>query len=274
MTTDISSAEIPMSGAEPASEPSTDIKPTDVPSADAPEQPENPEQPKAEPSEADKIKAAMQKRIDRLTKRDAERERQLREFQVKQPAAPNALKEPKEEDYKTYEEFVEARGRYKAEVEYQQKQAKEAQERQAAEQTKQIEAKRKDFEVKEVELRKIHPDYDEAVAVMNEFVAQADPRSIGTAVFRDVLMDSDNMPALVYHLGKNPDLVESLFTMSPLQIAKTLIKTEMSLADAPKQTPQKPIPNPPNAISGKSNPSGKPLWELDGDDYRKARFGK
>ena len=127
-------------------------------------------------------------------------------------------------------------------------------------QAKEIEAKRLEFEAKEAEYRKDVPDYDDTVQVLNEAIASVDHRSAEFQAFREVLLSSDNMPALSYHLGKNPELIDELQTLKPVQIARKLFALEMSLGKTPKKTAT-PLPPPVKSVSGKGN-SNKSLNDM------------
>lgn len=232
--------------------------------ADAPTEGDKPDDTaeKKEPSEAEKIRYAMQKRIDQLFAQRSEAERRAREAEEKvKSLAPAPIDDaPKEEDFQTYEEYLKAVGKHEAKKEFEAKQteAKRLEMQQA--QAKEIEAKRLEFEAKEAEYRKDVPDYDDTVQVLNEAIASVDHRSAEFQAFREVLLSSDNMPALSYHLGKNPELIDELQTLKPVQIARKLFALEMSLGKTPKKTAT-PLPPPVKSVSGKGN-SNKSLNDM------------
>jgi hypothetical protein len=68
---------------------------------------------------------------------------------------------------------------------------------------------------KEAELKKVTPDYDEKVSEVESSISLlTDKQKSSTEfqVFRDMLFSSDNMPALTYELGKNPDLLDKMLS--------------------------------------------------------------
>lgn len=229
--------------ADAPSEPSDDVKP-DAPAND--EAKAEPEAEKPELSELDKYKYATQKRIDRQTAKLAELERQSREYAEKLSQYETSKKNegPKESDFDSTEEYLLAKGAWNKEQEIAQKQAQERREETQKAYAERMQKRSEEVSAQEAKFRAITPDYDEATQVLNEYVADADKTSPGFTVFRDVLMSAPDLPALSYHLGKNPDLIESLMTKEPAQIAWVLIEEAIKLRDKPK-TQQKPISTPP-----------------------------
>lgn len=227
------------------------------------------EEQKPELTEADKIRHAMQKRIDRLTAKSSAAEQQLQEVmeRLKQFDQPETNDAPKEDDFETVEDYLKAVGKWEAKQEA----AKAEQEKTAQAQKQAFEAKmnakRAEFEAKEAELRKTTPDYDETVQVLNEYVDGVDQKSAEFQVFRDVLMGSNDMAAMSYHLGKNPEILENLSKADPITIARTLFRIEYDLEKAPKPQPSV-SPKPPRAVSSKSNAT-KSLAESSPEDIVK-----
>ena len=227
----------------------SEAKKTDAPdSGDKPEK----EAEKPEPTEAEKVKAAMQKRIDRLTAQRSEAERRAREYEEKLKTSAPAQKDdaPKEADFETYEDFLIAKGKYEARKEYEAEQTQAK--RQAAQeaQAKENAALRQKFEASEAEFRKTVPDYDDTVQVLNEAIGSVNHKSAEFQAFRETLLSSDNMPALSYHLGKNPDLLDEFQTMKPIQIVRKLIALELGMK-APEKKAATALPAPIKSPSGK-----------------------
>lgn len=229
---------------------------------------------KAEPSEVEKVKAAMQKRIDRLTAQRSEAERRAREYEEKIKSSAPTQKDdaPKEADFETYEDFLIAKGKHEAKKEYEAKQSEakrlETQEAQA----KENEALRQKFEASESEFRKNVPDYDDTVQVLNEAISSVNHKSAEFQAFRETLLSSENMPALSYHLGKNPDLLDEMQTLKPIQIVRRLIALEMGIKPADKKVAA-PLPQPVKSPSGKGG-FNKPLGEMTAaeiDAWRRAK---
>lgn len=248
-------------------------KKEDAPADDTVNQDQKANENKKEPTEVEKIRYSMQKRIDRLTARNSEMERKYQEAiqsleKYKQPEANKAA--PKETDFETTEDYLKAVGKFEAEQEFaKQQKAKEAEQQQKTYAEK-LAAKKAEFEAKEAEIRKTTPDYDDAVSVLNEYVELADKESDGFSVFRDVLMESNDMAAMSYHLGKNPDLLESMTKMTPAQIARTLFRLEYDLEKAPaKQATQHQQPTPPKPSSGSTKSQDKSLRDLSYAEMKK-----
>jgi len=238
-----------------------EVKTSDLPVDDKQEDVAKPEgdaklEDKPEPTEAEKIKYAMQKRIDKQTAKLAEMERLLAEKEAvllkSQPQQQTDA--PKEEDFGTYEEYLKAQGRWEALQEQKEAQQKQAQADRDAAYQKTMAERKVMFDEKETELKKITPDYDEKVAEVESSISlltDSQKSSTEFQVFRDMLFSSDNMPALTYELGKNPDLLDKMLTMNPLQIARQIARLELQIENAPKQQ-HKPVTAPPTPISSNS----------------------
>lgn len=226
---------------------------------------------KPEPSEAEKVKYAMQKRIDKQTAKLAEMERLLAEKEaVLLKAQPQQTDAPKEEDFATYEEFLKAQGRWEVVQEQKTEQQKQAQADRDAAYQKTMAERKAMFEEKEVEFKKLTPDYDEKVKDVEESISLlTDKQKSSTEfqVFRDMLFSSDNMPALTYELGKNPDLLDKMLTMNPLQIARQIARLELQIENAPKQQ-HKPVTAPPTPISSGSKVN-KSIEQMDYKELKK-----
>lgn len=222
-------------------------------------------------TEAEKIKAAMQKRIDRLTAKHSKAEKELEELRkLQQTVQGKKDGAPKPEDFETQEDYLISKGKFEAMQDYE----KAENDRKKSEQEKayqqKVSEKRANFDKLEAELRKTTPDYDEATKVFNEYLSDADPNTTGFQVFRDILMESPNMPALAYHLGKNPDILEKLPKMSVIEMARTLFVEEYKLLNAPKASPKQPLPEPPKPLGGSSKTS-KSLEQMSPDELREWR---
>lgn len=224
------------------------------------------EQPKQEPTEAEKVKYASQKRIDRLVAQKTALERQYQEAitklqQYEQPKSDA----PREEDFETTEDFLKAQGRYEAQQEIEAQKKAEAQENANKAYQAQMDAKRAEVEARESEIRKTTPDYDEKVAVISEFIEGVDQNTVEFKTFRDVLFGLKDMPGVSYKLGSDPDLLESMVKMPPIEIARTLFRLEYELEHAPKQ-PIKQQSAPPKPVGGASNAS-KDLKKMSTEEF-------
>jgi DNA-binding phage protein len=94
--------------------------------------------------------------------------------------------------------------------------------------------------------RQATPDYDAVIA------ASAD-LAIAPYV-ADALKDSDNGPALLYHMAKNPDIAERLNNMSPIRAAMEIGRIEAGLGGRPVKAPSNaPAPITPIAAARNVN---------------------
>ena len=264
--TDVETAEVVETEAVKEAAPSEAVK-EDVSPAD---KKEGSNENKKELTEAEKIKYAMQKRIDRLTARSSDLERKYQDAiqNIEKFKTQPDNKAPKEADFESAEDYLKAVGKYEAEQEFAKQQKTKEAEAQQKQMAEKLNAKKAEFEAKEAEMRKVTPDYDDAVNLLNEYVSTADQNSAGFQVFRDVMMESNDMAAMSYHLGKNPDLLEEMVKMSPVQIARQLFRIEYELEKAPKPQTPKTVASPPNATSGKAKMS-KSDDELSGRELLK-----
>lgn len=120
---------------------------------------------------------------------------------------------------------------------------------------------------------KAHPDYMDALKALaievGDFVA---PNGAPSKFMDVVLQVADSPDALLYHLGKNPDLAEELADLGPVQLAKKLSRIELNMAAALKPQTVK-APTPLEAVKPKSS-SHKSITDMTDAEYAKWRKGK
>lgn len=223
-----------------------------------------------EPTEAERVKHSMQKRVDKLTARLSERERALQQAMAELEKAKPAKTDgpPQEGDFESTEEYLKALGRYeeRQEREAKDKEAKQAAAKKAHEEL--ITARRADYDAKEAELRTTYPDYDDATAVVADALNEYEPNNPGAKAFANIMLNLENTPAMTYHLGKNPEVLEQLRTAkSEFDLARILFVEEYKLKSAPK-TKQSPQPSPPKPLSG-SGSATRSEDALSGRELRK-----
>lgn len=196
------------------------------------------------------------KKIDKLTKnwRETERERdywreQALQKQREQPPEPVAppveapLKTEADFDYDTakYQQYLFAESERRATA--------AAKRELQAERDRQIKAQRDaSFASRSKEFAKTVDDFDEVV--------KSDYLTI-TPDMAEVIKESDDGPALAYHLGKNPDVAAKIAQLPPIVAARELGKIEARLAFAREQAKDKPVskaPPPPPRVEG-TNPA-------------------
>ena len=226
-----------------------------------------------EPSEVDKIKESMQARINRQTAANHQSKRKIQEQDARiaeLEAKLNSKREVTEEAYDTQEEFEAAKLEQDAEAlaeqKYQEKVAKDNLEREQ----KEMAQKEQAFREREAEFSKDIPDYSEKVAVLNEYVATADKNTEEFQAFRLELLNSPDLPALSYHLGSNPEIIESFFHKSPddIRIDLRILAKELSAPKKPEALPVEPKPAPPKPVGGTAK-TKTPLHKQEAGDIVK-----
>jgi hypothetical protein len=207
-------------------------------------------------AEPHKPPRGVQKRLDELTREKyeerrraeraealAERNAAMLEQMLRQQSQPQGNAGPPDPDEYSAGRFdpqyIEALTDYKARQAAQgfMEQQRQAQERQAQE--AKAEQTRATIQRQEREFAKRFPDYNETRAFLLADERIASHQGIGAAI-----MDSDNAPGLLYHLGKNPDLAYRIADMDPVRAARELgrIEEQLSKPAAPKPVSQAPAP--------------------------------
>lgn len=161
----------------------------------------------------------VQPRIDELTRarREAEREasywRGIAQQGQAQQSAPAAPTKPTPDKYDDYGDYIEALTDWKTE----QAVAK----RMEQDSTRKVaETRNQTFAERQVATRAVLPDYDAVVGASEASVSN----HVGEA-----LMESDRGPELAYHFAKNPDILQNLNGMTPMQAAREIGKLEATL---------------------------------------------
>lgn len=278
MTDQSTQADSPVPGADASvSDTSQDIQNKSDAGQDGAEEgdPEKAEPAKSEPTEVDKIRHATQKQIDKIYGRSKELERQLSEATAKlakYEQSQQGLAEPKESDFDDPIEYGKALGKYEAEKAQLERQKQDAQAEQQTAQQRKMAKLEQSFKQAEATFKEQVPDYDATVRVTEATIGAADIRNPAVQAVSQAIIESDKAPDLLYHFGQHPEALEDLYEKSPVAAIKELMRIEAGLT-APKTQPPKAAPPTPVGAGG-NKPGSKPLWELDGEAYRKARFGK
>jgi hypothetical protein len=182
------------------------------------------------------VKDPVQKRIDEITKkrREAERERDYeRQKREEAEAALAAAKKaipatgkPKAEDFKTEEEFLEALTDWKVD------QRLAAREEQVAKTTSEAQEK----ETVNTVYQELDEKIDKGRSKYNDFdeVVLAEDLNISDAMVEAIAF-SDSAEDVLYYLGKHPDESEAIAKMPPIMAARELGKVEAKL------NPTKPV---------------------------------
>jgi len=210
------------------------------------------------PEDEPPVPRGIQRRIDTLTRRNYEYQRELDVLKgtvqaLQQPAPPPALPagEPREEDYTRHADYVAAMVDYR--VGQKLAEASEAQEEQASRQMQQQTqaAQHAAIQAREAEVLTTHPDYyDRCAAVVQQLAPQ---------VQWGLRMAGEHGPDLVLYLHDHPEAIPRLNQMPAHQIGIELGLLRASTGAPPgagaRQAHPKPEPPTPLAGGGRtSNP--------------------
>jgi len=199
-----------------------------------------------DPEPKPKKVGGWEKRVNKLTKRNAralqENEDLRQENERLRTAAESdntgTTEKPKEEDFDTHSEYVEALTDWKID----QRDAARDKKTSAAKQESQRLAERAENEANFTELAgdfvKEHDDFDEVCF---------DEDLPITGVMSDAIMSSELGPNILYHLGMNPKEAKRIANLSPISQVREIGKVEAKLGKPTKNTrtnapkPVKPV---------------------------------
>jgi hypothetical protein len=212
------------------------------------------------------------KRIDELTKAryDAERERDhWRELAMRQQQPPPGQPQPApaaaqaETGEPTLEscDFDQAKftREWYAWRRAEDQKAESAQKRQAA------------FQERVTAFRAEHPDYD---------AVTGNPALPITQAMADVILETEDPPAVAYFLGQNPSEAAAIAQMTPVQIARAIGRLEAKLSAPPaasEAAPRQPVPKtvtkaPPPVTTLTGAPAVRKSYEdMSQEEYEQAR---
>lgn len=96
------------------------------------------------------------------------------------------------------------------------------------------------------------PDFREVAADVADELPFVDKKGKPTP-FIEAVLEADKPAALLYHLGKNPEVLESLADLTPIQLGRRLAKIEAELKpSAPRRSN---APKPLEPVTGRGNTS-------------------
>jgi hypothetical protein len=81
-------------------------------------------------------------------------------------------------------------------------------------------------------------------------------------------MESEYSAPVLYHLGKNDDLIEEMSKLSAIKLMKRLVRLEVDLENAPKTTRQTST-QPPTPIKGSASGT-KDITQMTYQEMKKA----
>jgi len=182
-------------------------------------------------------------------------------------------KEPQEEDFEEYKDYVKAEGRWSARQEFQELQTAETERAEQEEQTEIYNS----YCQRADKAREAHDDYDEVVGQDIEL-----PQSAVLAI-----IELDNGPEIAYHLGQNPEACEKLSGLSQLgavaeigrlsasltETSKGSVKTSAEPARVPNKKPVSAAPTPIKPIGAGSTKTQVALdeEEVSFEEYMRRR---
>lgn len=223
------------------------------------------DKPKDEP-----IPKGVQRRIDRAVRqkyeaeaRANELERQLREYQQTQRAAPKQANEaPKLEQFDNIEDYVEAKARYVARSEM--NETLSAQERKEAErQAQAAQARTAETWAKRAAAAKAEmPDFDEVVASSD--IQFKDPSIL------QAIAESEIGPKIAYYLASNPDEADEIAGMAGAAAIRAIGRLEAKLEYGKASVTKTPAPIKP--VGQKAQASKSPT-EMSPAEFAKWRKG-
>jgi hypothetical protein len=179
--------------------------------------------------EADAFAQVQYRAAREAEKRADELEARLKALESKaQPVATD--KEPKPEDFKTPEEYWNARIDWKAAKAVADDRALRAEEERQREESRLNEARI----ARNAAFAKDHEDYEDVVEEMGRLDLQV-PRYMS-----DYLMKSEASAAVMYHWGKNPDSLKGILKLPPDLALAAIGKLEAKLEKAP-ETATEPV---------------------------------
>ncbi len=205
--------------------------------------------PEEKVEEKPKDKDPVQRRIDEITKkrRDAERERdyehtkrlELEEELKKAKSAVPQGDKPKIENFETEVEYLEALADWKIEQKFKVETEKISKETASVDEKKAIDETYQELDEK---MEKGRIKYDD----FNELVLNEDLK-ISESMVEAILL-SDTAEDVLYYLGKHPEEAADIAKLSPLKVAHELGKIEARLS-IPPPPPKKKTTNAPEPIT-------------------------
>jgi len=248
------------------------------------------------PEDKPKVKGGFQKRIDRLI-REKEQEREARERvearlkelesksgKAEEKPAPKNDGRPNQDDFKTYEEYMEAITDWK--VDQKLKAQAEQAEREAEQET--VAEILETYKERVTAAKAKYEDFDD---VVNDSVKSPWPENNPTKMdlaaadaFRTAVFEDENAGEIQYWYGKHPEEFLKLGGLTPAQVVKAVARLSDKLgpAETEEKEETEEVEEKPAKIVSKSAPPIKPvsggntkssvsLDQMDMAAYRKAR---
>lgn len=167
--------------------------------------------------EAEEFARASYRKQLEAEQRAEKLQKDLEAVTTKSRPAPEAPKEPKPEDFTTVGEYTEALVAYRVEQRFAAEKANEARQREEQEKA----AREREFVKRLNTSREKHDDFDQVL----QSIANTDLDRVHSDV-TEYIQESDTGPELLYHLAKNPDVLDRLRKLSPRKFIAELGKLE------------------------------------------------
>lgn len=205
--------------------------PAPAPAAGAVEAPVTAEQQAAaERDEQGRFKSSAQERINELTRQSGEREREAAYWKAlasakPAPEPPAPPKAPDIKDFANYNDYVDAVSTFKAEQIVEARLAKRDEQATAKSAAEKAVAT---YQSREASVKAVIPDYDAVLSASNAPISD----TVGRALF-----ESEQGPAIAYHLAKNPQMLEAMNKMDEKQVNRQIGRLEATLEAASAAAP-------------------------------------
>ena len=177
------------------------------------------------------IKAKESKRKEALKHKD-ETILKLKERITQLEGKPT--QELNEDDFETHDEYEAAKRKLDLKDEIRQEKLDDIQAELNAEMAEKVTIARESFEEKETAFKQQEPEYQQNVGVVQEYIDMVNQSYPDDPGFREfgqfIAFESDNAPALLNHLGKNPDKIEALLGKPPALIKRKLQAYEKEIS--------------------------------------------
>jgi hypothetical protein len=234
----------------------------------------------AEPSQSQPKGSEAEKRIKSLLSETKLLKQRLAQLEVERGAPPTqaaskpaaegekALERPDPSKFETLGEYFDALSDFKVESALRTERQRQAQEWEQSQAQQKVQVEREQWNSKIDGARKRHPDFD--TIALNPDLPVAEGSAIDWWV-----MNSEHGAEVLYHFASNPDQLEALNRMPPLEAAKALAKVEFEMTDAPapvqRQVPKAPPPPREANTRGQVDPIAAALAAGDFGTYRRLK---
>ena len=213
-----------------------------------------PEKPK-KPSGSARWRARAQAAEEEL----AEYRRTLAPRPAKTDAAGDDLKEPKESDFPNdYLAYDRALRAYETRMAIREENSRVATEQEQVNAQRAHRARLNAYNARLEDVKDRIPDYDTTLRQANDVPIRDD--------VRDMILDDGKGPLIAYHLAKNPEKLEALNRMTPIEAAREIGKLSVRIRGPQAKTvtqakPPLSVPRGTGAVTGRKDPSAMSMEE-------------